>query len=465
LDGGTIKGYIDAIQRKCWAVERTSRKLSSLYGKWSWKANNEYDIISKTLAHKVDAEDKKYRGKKEKKSMTSDSITLKSWKLLIDRTFQKRDSYQNNNDLANYIKTNASLCVHIHTLFCGCRAQEEISHLIVQDFKDHSPNCIEFKLSGDFKTRKLGANFNFLDRESSFIFSQKYCDPFRIFMYYRPPSAIDRFFLYHQPSARFGNGILLSQSKPIGPKPLAQAVKVEITSLVSDGLIPSGIYSNTSLRKALSDTLSLAHVPPVIVDLAVGHFNSKSGQTSSAFTSTPNLPSYLSLWKQSITRKKIALLLFDPTTTWKDIWDEDHFHSFYKRLFPGDYNSAVASTSQNNEEATFLTVSPMAGKNTPAPPFNFTDSDLMCFDNEPLSPHGDQPTIPLAMSRFDEDSYPDELFLSLLTPPDVHRTQQPVSNQNFAQQNIAVNYATTIAPVIHIHGGTVNFHFGAGPGI
>ena len=133
-------------------------------------------------------------------------------------------------------------------------------------------------------------------------------------------------------------------------------------------------------------------------------------------------------------KEKIDLLLFHLTTTWKDIWDEDHFHSFYKRLFPGDYNSAVASTSQNNEEATFLTVSPMAGKNTPTPPFNFTDSDLMCFDNEPLSPHGDQPTIPLAMSRFDEDSYPDELFLSLLTPPDVHRTQKPVSNQNFAQQ-------------------------------
>ena len=99
-------------------------------------------------------------------------------------------------------------------------------------------------------------------------------------------------------------------------------------------------------------------------------------------------------------KEKIALLLFDPTTTWKDIWDEDHFHSFYKRLFPGYYNSAVASTSQNNEEATFLTVSPMAGKNTPAPPFNFTDSDLMCFDNEPLSPHGDQPKIHTQMSFF-----------------------------------------------------------------
>jgi len=69
--------------------------------------------------------------------------------------------------------------------------------------------------------------------------------------------------------------------------------------------------------------------------------------------------------------EKITLLLFDPSLTWKEIWDEDHFHSFFKRLFPGDYNSAVASTSQNNEEATFLTVSPMAGKKHTSPTFQF----------------------------------------------------------------------------------------------
>ena len=68
--------------------------------------------------------------------MTSDSITFKSWKLLIDRTFQKRDSYQNNNDLENYIKTNASLCVHIHTLFCGCKARRNLA-----------PNCARFQRS------------------------------------------------------------------------------------------------------------------------------------------------------------------------------------------------------------------------------------------------------------------------------------------------------------------------------
>jgi hypothetical protein len=295
----------------------------------------------------------------------------------------------------------------------------------------------------------LGANFNFLDRESSFIFSQKYCDPFRIFLYNRPQNAINRFFLYHQPSARFGNKILLAQSKPIGPKPLAQAVKLEIAGLVADGLIASGIYSNTSLRKSLSDTLSLAHVPPVIVDLAVGHFSSKGGQTSTAFTSTPNLPSYLSLWKQSLTRKKIALLLFDPKLTWQDIWDEDHFHAQYKVLFPADFHPVSLPPGPDVSEA----------RHSTSPCIDLTDSLL--FENEALSPIPFRPSQPPALSRFDEDSYPDELFLSLLTPPKSSRNVLP--NQNFTQRNTTVKYASAMAPVIHVHGGTVNFHFGAGP--
>ena len=450
LDGGTIKGYVDAIVRKLWSVERTNRQLSSRYGNWSWKQNNEYVIVEKTIKHKVETEDTKYRGQKQKGSMTSDSVTIKSWKLLIDSIFTKRDKYKHKNDLSNFIKTNASLCVHIHTLFCGCRAQDEITNLIVKDFVDHTPNCIEFRLSGDFKTRKLGANFNFIDRLSSFIFSEKYCDLFRIFMNFRAPNSIDRFFLYHQPSARFGDKILLSQAKPIGPKPLSQAVKKEITKLVEEGLIASGIYSNTSLRKGLSDALSLAYVPPVIVDLAVGHFNSKSGQTSVAFTSTPNLTSYVSLWKQAITRKKIALLLFDSSLKWQDICDKDAFHSVYKTHFPGDFHPTHAPSLENE------------------------DSDNFCFENEIPSPLPLRSTQPLSASRFNEDEYPDELFLAFLTPPELRTSQQPAPvpsffqqqpapHQSFAQRNTAVQSSITMAPVIHIHGGTVTFNFGAGP--
>ena len=196
------------------------------------------------------------------------------------------------------------MCAHSY-LFCGCRAQKEISDIIVQDFTDISKNCIKFEQSSDFKTRKLGSNFKFIDREGAFILGEEFCEPFRIFLYKRPPNAIDRFFLYDAPSARFEHDIWLSAAKPIGPRPLSLAVGNEISSMISEGIVADGNYSNTSLRKGLSGRLGFAHVPPVLIDLAVGHFNSKSDQSSAAFTSIPNLPMYLSVWKQTLTRKKI----------------------------------------------------------------------------------------------------------------------------------------------------------------
>ena len=67
-----IKGDIDAIMRKCWSVERSSHQLPFfLNGNWSWKSNNKYAIVSKTLADKVEAEDKQFRGQKPKNTVTS----------------------------------------------------------------------------------------------------------------------------------------------------------------------------------------------------------------------------------------------------------------------------------------------------------------------------------------------------------------------------------------------------------
>ena len=97
---------------------------------------------------------------------------------------------------------------------------------------------------------------------------------------------------------------MLAAAKQIGPKVLAKAVQNEVRSLVAGGYVMDGLYTNTSLRKGLTDRLALAGVPTVLVDLAVGHFNSKSGRTSSVFQDTPNLNTYLSLWKQTNTRKK-----------------------------------------------------------------------------------------------------------------------------------------------------------------
>ena len=60
------------------------------------------------------------------------------------------------------------------------------------------------------------------------------------------------------------------------------------------------------------------------------------------------------------------------------------------------------------------------------------------------------------------DSFPDELFLSILTPPEFQRqTQTPfqASTQQYAQTNTSMTLATSVAPIFHIHGGTVNITF------
>ena len=97
----------------------------------------------------------------------------------------------------------------------------------------------------------------------------------------------DRFFLYDAPTARFQDSNWLAAAKPIGPKPLSKAVGNEISSMISEDIVADGIYTNTSLRKGLSDHLGIAHVPPVLIDLAIGHFNSKSDQSSSALHPHP----------------------------------------------------------------------------------------------------------------------------------------------------------------------------------
>ena len=158
------------------------------------------------------------------------------------------------------------------------------------------------------------------------------------------------------------------------------------------------------------------------------------------------------MWKQSITRKKIALLLYDHTLTWLDVQNEDDFHQTYKNLFPSDF--------------------------VQKPNSDLTDSESFHFDeDEILSPIGNQAPAPqtrvppaqqvqltdsVEATLFDTDSFPDDLFLSFLTPPELKKQQQPAHNQNFAQTNTATTYSTSLAPIFHIHGGTVNIVLGPG---
>ena len=488
LGGNSIKNYVDAIVRKMRNLENGKTTLSSFYGNWSWNTNNEYSTLRKTIALKVSEEDTLYRGKK-KKSRASDSVTSRTWRLLIQKTLHKRDNFRECNDLPNFIKTNAAAVVHIITYFCGCRAQQEIVDICVLDWTDHSDNCIEFEQTSGTKTRKLKSDYTFTDRESTFVFGKFYCDPIRIFLNKRSPNAIDRFFLYSLPSARFEDLFWLTAAMPIGKGPISKAVQSQLNDLIAENLVPPGNYTNTSLRKGLSNTLARAHVPPVLVDCMLGHFCTKRGEAAAGLRATPNLIAYADLYKQAITRKKLALILFNEQLTWFDVDDEDYFHQAYMNFFPSEQKTAQKQpvhqlpTPHNDNSAIFL-------KSQTSPPIiqPTLESDLDTFEFDflpcvsptprpqttntnhvPTFLPGDPPVLqPNAQS----DEEWDELIMSLTTPPRLQHQQQTQFQDNFfpqapqtahcAQTNNALSFASNIAPTIHIHGGTVNFTFVTG---
>ena len=60
-------------------------------------------MLNDTLESKILEEDDRFRGLKLQNACTSDSISMKSWKLLVSETTAKRDRYKSSNDLGNYI--------------------------------------------------------------------------------------------------------------------------------------------------------------------------------------------------------------------------------------------------------------------------------------------------------------------------------------------------------------------------
>ena len=176
--------------------------------------------------------------------------------------------------------------------------------------------------------------------------------------------------------------------------------------------------------------------------------------------------SYVSLWKQTNTRKKIGLLLYVESLTWKDIVDEDAFLTHYRNAFPECNKKTHHAQPQITVKQVVVTD-------------NVIDFDQFEFDDILLGqnkhPHAidiqEKPSLsplPLGDTQasneiFDVDSYPDELFLSLLTPPELKKNVQQPQRQNYAQNNTAMAYNMSAAPVIQIHGGTVNISFGFDP--
>ena len=91
---------------------------------------------------------------------------------------------------------------------------------------------------------------------------------------------------------------------------------------------------------------------------------------------------------------------------------------------------------------------------------NILDLDAFNFDDSLLSQPinvVDTSNVPSPLSAsavtagsdiFDLKSYPDELFLSFLTPPELKSNDQPTQKQNFAQSNTSMAYSMSVAAAL-----------------
>jgi hypothetical protein len=221
FEGKTLKNYVDAICRRLRELEGQQTVLSERYGNWSWacERDSRYDVLRKEMKLKIVTEDRLHRGTK-KPTRKADSITIKSFRLLLQRTLEKAEHFHDQGDVYNYVNTMAAAAVFVIMYFCGTRARQEVTDTITKDFTLHHRALIEYKQSCDSKNKELKSDYSFVERESSFIVGETFCSPIYFFLERRPADSIDRFFLYASFSARIGDKILLSKKKPIGINPL-----------------------------------------------------------------------------------------------------------------------------------------------------------------------------------------------------------------------------------------------------
>ena len=434
LDGGSIKNYVDGICRKLKECESKSTELAERYGSWSVWTHHHYSKLHEKTAIKVYQEDKENRGKKVTEPKTSEPITAATFQLLIQRTLEQAETHKSHGNLHLFVLKQAEAAVLIIVFFCGCRAQQETADIIFQDFTVFQRNLIRFKQSSTTKTRKLNKSFKFKERYPAWILGE-YCEPIHFFLEKRPAHACDRFFLYEQPSATFSSSVLLAANKPIGLGPLGASVKKNAAFLIKEGLLMPGTYSNTSLRKGLMDRLGIAGVPPLLADMAIGHFQSKDGDVLKGLSSIPNAGFYINLMKSSVTQKKLALLLYDLTLKWDDVYDEDNFNNIFRQICPEQINCS---------ETPSVLVQPSSIPHTsPAPPQQgpkrsaLLEQLLMEFGS---SDESDLESPPKKQVRTANTNVQAE---------DIEKDSDPLDNFDFWDDNELIT--TNIDPVLSVH--------------
>lgn len=322
LTGKTIKGMIDSWVRYIKGIEAESESLSEYYGDWSWTKSSYFKSVKEAL--------KSYTMNRFSQLAANPTIPTATKTADALRLFAFEEIHNRTLMLAGCSESFRSYALHLQKAgcqviggFCGNRAISEMHEIKISDFVEHGPNWMEYKPTGVTKSTKVNAEFEVTTKLSSFIVGRKNCDVIRFLASHRSLDAPDRLFLKVRNNVA-GSDEVWFANQNVGVNTIGKAVSEYASELVTAQKIPEGHYTNTSMRKLVVDRLASAGCPELLVASAIGHYVNNSSSQSAAF-SHKNMSNYLTGVKDSLTRRKIAMLLHNKTLRWEQVEDDATF--------------------------------------------------------------------------------------------------------------------------------------------
>jgi hypothetical protein len=300
LSPKTIKSMIDGFVRSIKEIESNSDMLTERFGEWSWSKSAPYVCVKQALKnysfHRFEEVcENKERAKQP--SNRADALKVFSFAAVHSRTLELASTSVSFRTRLLHLQRAA---VQIIGCFCGNRAITEMHEMKVSDFKERSNCWMEYDPTGVTKSTKVNAEYQVVERASSFIVGRKNCDLIRLLASHRSLDSPDRLFLKVQNNVEETDEIWFA-NQHVGVNKIGPAISEYANALVCERVIPEGHYTNTSMRKLVVDRLAQAGCPELLVASAIGHYVNGGSSISSGF-GYRNLSNYITGVNDDLTR-------------------------------------------------------------------------------------------------------------------------------------------------------------------
>jgi hypothetical protein len=328
LRAKSIKGIVDGLVREIKLIEGQNDDLLTKYGDWSWKKHCAYVIVVQSLKE-VCLQKEVPNAANFRPSQTADVMQFWEFEQCQQLCISK---------IANSSTFREKLIMTQHYVmqtigkFCGARAIGEIHDMRTSDFTELDVYWLEYFPSNYGKTVRVKSDFSIAPRFSSFICGRANCDAVRLLCSHRNTDASNYLFLKVLNNVKETEEIWFANQR-VGEGKIGKALSPYAEELVTMNVFDKGHYTNTSIRKLVTEVLALKGTPEVIVSSAIGHYSSSGASYEGGFRDS-NLGNYMCQWSRPLLRKKIAVMMLKKEVKWADVQDQKFYAEYVAQNSP-----------------------------------------------------------------------------------------------------------------------------------